>query len=164
MGGVSEPMPGGKGKKSVNVELNLVPFIDLMTVCITFLLITAVWTQTGRINIDQSVQRAQEKPKEQKEPPKRLIIMLDKSGFSLKWADNPTEVIPMGSNGYNIEALKAKLKGLKDQISKDQKVVVAPEDTVAYTNLIAVMDTLLDVGLPNMMVADAASVQGEIMK
>ena len=46
---------GGHGKKEVAVELNLVPFIDLMSVLITFLLITAVWTQVSMIQIGNSL-------------------------------------------------------------------------------------------------------------
>ncbi len=41
----------GDGKKSVNVELNLVPFIDLMSCLTAFLLATAVWSKFAQINI-----------------------------------------------------------------------------------------------------------------
>jgi biopolymer transport protein TolR len=42
--GVSLPGGGGGGRgKSQNFDLNLVPFIDLLSVLITFLLVTAVW-------------------------------------------------------------------------------------------------------------------------
>jgi len=46
---------GGDDRKNITVELNLVPFIDLMSVCIIFLLITAVWTQVSMIQIGSSV-------------------------------------------------------------------------------------------------------------
>ena len=36
---------------SVNVELNVVPFIDLMSCLTAFLLVTAVWSQYAQINI-----------------------------------------------------------------------------------------------------------------
>ena len=38
-------------KKSVNVELNIVPFIDLMSCLTAFLLVTAVWVNIAQINI-----------------------------------------------------------------------------------------------------------------
>ena len=41
----------GDGKKSVNVDLNLVPFIDLMSCLTAFLLATAVWSKFAQINI-----------------------------------------------------------------------------------------------------------------
>ena len=162
MGGVSEPIPGGKGgKKPVNVELNLVPFIDLLVVCITFLLLTAVWTQTGRINIDQSVQKPQqEKPKE---PPKRLTIMIDKKGYTMKWAEERPEPMMVAGGKYPIEALTKRLEGMKETLPKDPRIVVAPEDSIAYAEMILVMDALMGLEMDNIMVAAAASVIGEMM-
>jgi len=155
-------LPTGKGKKALNVELNLVPFIDLMTVCVTFLLLTAVWTQTTRINIDQSVAKPQNK-QEQKEPPKRLTIMVDKTGYTIKWSDERPDSIPKVDGKFNEPGLKARLKELKEKVPKDQKVVIAPEDAVAYNDMVQVMDACIHEGLPNIMVADAASVMGEMM-
>lgn len=155
-----QELPGKGGKKTLNVDLNLVPFIDLMTVCVTFLLMTAVWTQTSRISVDQSVQKPQ-KQQEQKEPPKRLTILIDKDSYAVKFADERPEKLPMVSGKYNIEGLKKKLSDLK--VPKDQKVVVAPEDTVAYQDMIDAMDTCLGLGLANVVVADATSVAPEMM-
>src|SRR5215813_1881872 len=42
---------GEGGGKSVNVELNIVPFIDLMSCLTAFLLVTAVWINIAQINI-----------------------------------------------------------------------------------------------------------------
>ena len=42
---------GTGDKKSVNVELNIVPFIDLMSCLTAFLLVTAVWVNIAQINI-----------------------------------------------------------------------------------------------------------------
>src|SRR5580704_14217643 len=43
------------GKRPTDFEINLVPFIDLMSTCISFLLITAVWTQVSMIQIGSSI-------------------------------------------------------------------------------------------------------------
>src|SRR5215813_7293347 len=42
---------GTDDKKSVNIELNIVPFIDLMSCLTSFLLVTAVWVNIAQINI-----------------------------------------------------------------------------------------------------------------
>ena len=42
------------GKKALDAQINLVPFIDLMAVTICFLIMTAVWTQIGRLQVSQS--------------------------------------------------------------------------------------------------------------
>ena len=42
---------GGKGRRrSVDAELNLIPFIDLLSTCILFLLMTAVWVQVSKMS------------------------------------------------------------------------------------------------------------------
>jgi biopolymer transport protein ExbD len=46
--GVSIQPSGKGGKKALDAELNLIPFIDLLIVNICFLLITAVWVQMAR--------------------------------------------------------------------------------------------------------------------
>ena len=56
MGGAA-PTPTGKGgKKPLDAAINLVPFIDLLSCCISFLLITAVWTQLARMDVQQKGQ------------------------------------------------------------------------------------------------------------
>ncbi len=42
------------GKRSLDAEINLVPFIDLLSMCICFLLMTAVWMEIGALQIKQS--------------------------------------------------------------------------------------------------------------
>ena len=42
---------GTEGKGSVNVELNIVPFIDLLSCLTAFLLVTAVWVNIAQISI-----------------------------------------------------------------------------------------------------------------
>src|SRR6185436_16819046 len=45
---------GGGRKRKVNSELNLVPFIDLLSTLICFLLITAVWQQISVVSTNTS--------------------------------------------------------------------------------------------------------------
>ena len=47
---------GGDRKKPLHAELNLVPYIDLLTCMVAFLLITAVWTQLARLEVQQKGQ------------------------------------------------------------------------------------------------------------
>src|SRR6185503_16822504 len=46
--------PAGGRRRSLDAEINLVPFIDLLSMCICFLLITAVWIQIGSVQVKQS--------------------------------------------------------------------------------------------------------------
>lgn len=54
MGGV-DVGSGGGGRRAVSSELNMIPFVDLLMVTVAFLLITAVWVQSGRLNATASV-------------------------------------------------------------------------------------------------------------
>lgn len=57
---------GRKGRrKNTNFELNLVPFIDVLSTCICFLLVTAVFINLGSMHVSQAVgsEKQNEKPK-----------------------------------------------------------------------------------------------------
>lgn len=45
---------GLTAKREINAELNLTPFIDLLSTCVCFLLLSAVWVEIGSIEIKQS--------------------------------------------------------------------------------------------------------------
>src|ERR1700722_11140438 len=49
------PSSSGGRRKSLDAEINLVPFIDLLSMCICFLLMTAVWMEIGALNVKQLV-------------------------------------------------------------------------------------------------------------
>jgi biopolymer transport protein ExbD len=51
MGGV-DVGGGGKRRRSINADVNMVPFIDLLLVTVAFLLITAVWASSSRLEAD----------------------------------------------------------------------------------------------------------------
>src|SRR2546429_1824314 len=53
-GAAPQEHTGRGGKKPLDAELNLVPFIDLLSCCISFLLITAVWTQIAGLQVSSS--------------------------------------------------------------------------------------------------------------
>jgi biopolymer transport protein ExbD len=44
-----------KKNKHLDFEINLIPCIDLLSVCICFLLLTAVWLNVGSMNVKQAV-------------------------------------------------------------------------------------------------------------
>src|ERR1700679_3944049 len=59
--------PGSNGRRKLNFELNLVPFIDVLSTCICFLLVTAVFINLGAFDVSQAVgsdaAQSKEKPK-----------------------------------------------------------------------------------------------------
>jgi uncharacterized membrane protein len=49
MAGAGMSVSAKGGRRPVDAAINLVPFIDLLSCCISFLLITAVWVNLGRM-------------------------------------------------------------------------------------------------------------------
>ena len=91
MGGVSTGGGGKGGKRNVDQEINMVPFIDLLMVTISFLLITAVWSSMARLNANAQVpsskqQSDKEKKQKDKEPAVLHVRVSDKDKkFILQW-------------------------------------------------------------------------------
>src|SRR5271156_561506 len=105
--------PGGK--RQTDFELNLVPFIDLMSTCISFLLITAVWTQVSMIQIGSSIYGKKNDTGQVEEPKREQInlkVDVTHQGYIVTVGKQSLS-IPRSGDGYNQEALIAQLKALK---------------------------------------------------
>src|SRR5213595_1428940 len=94
MGGVDVGGGGGKGRRSLDSEINMIPMIDLLMVTISFLLITAVWTHMARINADAQVPGPPREVEPDKvEPEKQLHVeMRSPDKFVLIWKQSGTVI------------------------------------------------------------------------
>jgi biopolymer transport protein TolR len=146
---------GKSGKRSTNVDLNLVPIIDLMSVCIIFLLITAVWTQVSMIQIGSSIygkKNTEEKsePPPQAEVPFRLDVQRD--GYRVLIGRN-TMNFPKVGGEYDQDKLTTELKKIKELYPEKSDAVITVLDELPYETLIKGMDALLVAGFPEISVA-----------
>lgn len=95
MAGVDVGGGGKGGRKSLDSEVNMIPFIDLLMVTIAFLLITAVWSHMARMNADAQVPGPPRPDVEQEkvEPEKQLHVEMRSSDkFVLIWKQGSTVV------------------------------------------------------------------------
>ena len=108
--GVAVESGGKAGKKSVNADLNLVPYIDLLTCMVAFLLITAVWTQLARL---EAHQKGQGQAGEETPPEKivKLVVVVNGEGFNLVAGDDQ-QPIPKRGDNYDMEKLKKEAETL----------------------------------------------------
>lgn len=148
---------GGKGRgRSVNIELNLVPVIDLMSVLITFLLITAVWTQVSMIQIGSSLYAkkddSQQAPQITPNADIALKVDVKLDGFVLTVG---TQIIslPKTNGNYDNAGLVAQLQRVKQLYPEKVDGIVSMADDVPYENLINAMDQFLVAGFPNISIA-----------
>jgi len=87
MAGISVDGSGHGGRKSVDSEINMIPMIDLLMVTVSFLLLTAVWTQMGRVEASAQVPGAPD-PTRVDPPKEERKLHLDvgtDAAFHLTW-------------------------------------------------------------------------------
>jgi len=155
-GGGGPPVPdGGGGKKSVDFNLNLVPFIDLMSAMISFLLITAVWTQVAKIDVKQTPNLPSEDtpPPPPEEEPLKLTVLVKTTGYTIQKKGAVVKEIEKKGDAYDTVTLGETLKQLRAEHPENEDVQVTCEDKVSYNELITVMDKCLEHKLGNISVA-----------
>jgi biopolymer transport protein TolR len=148
---------GGKGggKKPLNAELNLVPYIDLLTCMVAFLLITAVWTQLARLQAQQKGQgqAGEETPPELQV---KVVVLVNQEGFNLVVGPDQTPIPKKGAD-YDFERLAAELKKAKDGHPDKNDAQVASEDTVKFETLVKAMDTAIQARFPDISLIDSGA-------
>jgi biopolymer transport protein ExbD len=157
MGGISVGGGGHGGKKSVDSEIPLIPFIDLLLCCVMFLLVTAVWNQLAKLNANQQ-QPGQQAPNEP--PPEekvKVILQVQASGFVLASTAGDRIEVPKTGDQYDMEGLREKLQERKRLDPNRKDLVVAPEDGVRYEDVVASMDMVVGEGFPDMSLSDGST-------
>ncbi len=147
---------GGKsGKRDGNFELNLVPVIDLMSVLITFLLITAVWTQVSMIQIGSSIYGKKSDTVPSVPPPlSDIVVKVDvkATGYVLT-ISKQVIALPTIDGKFDSAGMIAQLQRVKQLYPEKQDVVIAIADEMPYEELIVTMDNVLIAGFPSISIA-----------
>ncbi len=149
------------GRKAVDVDFNLVPFIDMMTVLVSFLLITAVWSNLAQINSKPGgLGRDTETPPPQP-PPINLSVLIAQDGL---WAGittgQPIKIDKNPDGSYNWEALGEVLDDFKNKsgiFNERDDIEIAAEDKVDYQTVITTMDTAVTKQFKSIRYLDPAS-------
>jgi biopolymer transport protein ExbD len=143
---------GGKGKKKpLDAAINLVPFIDLMAVTISFLIMTAVWTQISRLQVSQAGGTSADTPPDD-QPKLVLNLTISERGYSISSSGAIIDV-PKANGNYDVKGLEEKLKTIRTNYPDQHTITVQSEDAVKYVDLIQVIDTCVGVGLDGVSVS-----------
>ena len=143
----------GDGKKSVNVDLNIVPFIDLMSCLTAFLLVTAVWVNIAQINIQPKGKNRDTQQVQQDDETVTLSVLVqaDRIWVGLSRV-NEFQEIPKKGDQQDWEKLETTLKEHKASafFADRTDIEVAAESTtqapVPYQDVIHAMDVAVKVG------------------
>lgn len=139
-------------KKHLDFELNLIPFIDLLSTCICFLLITAVWMQIGSMNVKQAV-GGQSAAETEKKPIAWIFMELDGS----------VTIDVRDSAAVPANLRKAKVQGVQGKPDLDavnklateirhvepglRTALIQPKSQTNYEDIIDLMDSFKKAGM-----------------
>jgi biopolymer transport protein ExbD len=148
---------GSNQKGSVNIELNIVPFVDVMSCLTAFLLVAAVWVNTAHLkNTAAGKGRDAVKPDEQTPT---LAILIEHDGILVE--ASPTHEMRQLA-AFDWPHLELALKELNPAAAGEStKIEIAADSTnsdpISYQQLIAAMDTSVRAGFDDVGVVDPRS-------
>ncbi len=153
--------PSKGRRKSLDAEINLVPFIDLLSMCICFLLMTAIWVEISSIQIKQILGTAA--PAVTKDavdlqvrflPGKDMSVQLERAGqvvqsFKVS-GDSYEQKLNQLSNyvGTLMNALLTAQSGEGPNVTAR----IIPSASFNYAELIQVLDMIRGYGIANLAV------------
>jgi biopolymer transport protein ExbD len=141
---------GTDDKKSVNVDLNVIPFIDLMSCLTAFLLVTAVWTNLAQIEIKPKGQ-GQSEPGTEEWVKASVLITESDVHVGLSRVQDISRVPKLGDQ-YDWAKVREILDGMRRSSYLQapnpyaETIEIGAEDKVEYQAMVTAMDTSLAVG------------------
>ena len=142
-------------KPHLDFELNLVPFIDLLSVCICFLLITAVWLNVGSMNVKQAV-GGQSVAETEKKP--LLWLFMGESG-DVTIDVRESSMLPPALRKLSLVAKDGKVDHenlmkvvaeLKEKEPSLRTALIQPKAKSNYEDIIDLMDSVKKAGLADL--------------
>jgi biopolymer transport protein ExbD len=137
---VSIEQKGGR-RRSLDAALNLVPFIDLLSCCIAFLLITAVWSQSAQITARTRSPEGEEVPAGA-DPARPWTLTVGADELTLRAPDGREEAVAP-------EALSRRLA----ERAVGEEMVVHAVDGVPYARWIRALDSARAAGVVHLDVS-----------
>ncbi len=137
------------GKNDLNFEINIIPILDILSVMICFLLLTAVWIQVGTLDTRQAV--GDNRADASQNPPSVWVTMENDGTLVVSLRDLPSSQarkarleteIRKTRSGVNWEGLYHFLESLHSQWPELKTGIVLPNPSTPYKDVIRVMDQL----------------------
>jgi biopolymer transport protein ExbD len=143
---------GGGGKKSVDAEIPLIPFIDLLLCCVMFLLVSAVWNQLAAIEANQQIP-GDTADSVAVDDIEMVILQVTPDGYVLGSTLGEATSIPKNGDRYDDESLNRALQRRQQLARNQHDLIVAPEDGVRFEDMITAMDLANGAGFDNVSIS-----------
>ncbi len=156
-------MGGRGGRRALDSDLNMVPMIDLLMVTISFLLITAVWSSSARLEADAHVPgTATGAPPS--ELPRLHVDVTDPARILLRWSvgatvtratEIPRDETRLGPRADASRGGSVRFAGLSDALGREwreagshqspsdpafDELVLHTADDASYAEIVGLMD------------------------
>jgi biopolymer transport protein TolR len=144
---------GSSEQGSRNVELNIVPFIDLMSCLTAFLLVTAVWVNISSLQ-NEGLGRGRDGGVPDEEPP-RVAVLIEAEQITVSSFPTGESIKVVGHDWARLESALREFKTPRET----PQLQIAADSTrahpIPYSKLVSAMDTAVKVGYPRVGVVDA---------
>ncbi len=147
---------GASGKKAVDHDVPLIPFIDLLLCCVMFLLVSAVWTQLGRLETNQQTPGPTPNA-DPVAPSVKLMLQIQSTGYMLATTAGDNTPIPKVGTLFDLSGLVRALRSRRAIDGERRDITVAPEDGIAYSEVVHAMDAALGEGYSAIDLSDAGN-------
>jgi len=150
--GVELGPQGQGGRRSVDAELNLIPFIDLLSVCILFLLMTAVWVEISKMS---AFTQASGETIVQNSDSQSLVQGPEGRDWDVLVTPRGVEILARGQRiaQFQPEAAADQIEQLSRSLNVETaRVSLRAEDAVVYENLVSVLDALVSAKFRNISI------------
>jgi biopolymer transport protein ExbD len=155
---------GSSRRRSLDAEINLVPFIDLLSMCICFLLMTAVWIQLGAVQVKQA--SGTDAPAQAANTLDLDVKFSSASGLEMVVKKSGKAIQKFKVAGPNeadmLTKLDSELKGMIKKYGQSAiaAVMITPKDGISYGSLVSTMDVLRKNQLVNLGVVPVSPKSG----
>ena len=147
MAGVSSGAAKGS-RRSVDQEVNMVPFIDLLMVTVAFLLVTAVWTSMARMPAEARLPSEKGIAPTKEDPPAMRVKVLPNGLVALQWqkGQKVEDVAEVALGGVSDAMIRASLA--HGQTATTAAILNVPA-AMPMAEVTRVMDAIREPRLPN---------------
>jgi biopolymer transport protein ExbD len=125
--------------------LNLTPMMDVLTVLVVFLLITAVFTSITVMDLNVPTNTGEAVSSK---PNFAIEVIVRRTGLEIANGSSVEAAIPKVDGKYDLKKLSELLLALKAQYPQKEDATVLMEPKVEYDYLVQVMDAVRGAGTP----------------
>lgn len=141
---------GGGDKRSANAELNLVPYIDLLSTLICFLLITAVWQQIEALSTSSPQAPSSESSPPTPPDPNKIDLSVSLYTDRVEMVVNQDKTpIPFINGNPDYSRILEALKSWKTRWPERRDLVLHSDSQAPYKHLIGLMDLFNETEFPD---------------